>query len=44
MQAQKAQAVHTANRTTKTTVSSTGVASETVKQTVKTLTDDEKKK
>lgn len=43
-QAKKAQAVYTANRTTTTTVASTGVATETVKQTKKALTDDEKKK
>ena len=43
-QAKKAQAEHTANRTTTTTVASTGVASETAKQTKKALTDDEKKK
>lgn len=43
-QAKKAQAVHTANRTTATTVSSTGVASEAVKQTKSVITDDENKR
>ncbi len=39
-QAKKAQAVHTANRTTATSVSSTGVASEAIKQAKSALTVD----
>ena len=43
-EANKKEAKYVARRTTATTVSSTGVASETIKQTKKVIVDDDKKK